>query len=304
MLVGTAPKGEPPGVSAWPVDDVPAPGRAARVVHHAVRHAVLDQRQRRLGHALGVEAARQRACEARRVGEVDARGRHALAQPAAQRAAVLGVGEAVERVGAEHRQQLADRVRLRARPGTRPAAAERARPGRPPSAPRARPARARRSRRPTCRCGRVAAAAARGDADHLHEGVGHAVRRGHAGGGRDRGLHLAHGPGAVSLHAVALGHLERGGQRGARPAPGRSARCRDRGPRRAEAVAAAGSRGRRPAGGAGDRLGGRLRGAGARRQRVGVVSFVEAPPTWPSRSTTISTLTSSIAVAWVGRERA
>ena len=66
----------------------------------------------RLRHALGVERARQRAREPRRVGEVDRRRGDARAQAADQRAAALGVGEPVEGQRAEELEQRADRVGL------------------------------------------------------------------------------------------------------------------------------------------------------------------------------------------------
>ena len=88
-----------------------ARGRA-RVVDDRVGDAVLDEGQRALGHALGVDRARQRAREARRVGQVDVRRRHPLAQAPDQRAAALGVGHAVEGQAAEEVQQRADGVVL------------------------------------------------------------------------------------------------------------------------------------------------------------------------------------------------
>ena len=55
---------------------------AAPVVRHGLRHAVLDQRQRALGRALGIEATGQALWVGRRVGQVDGGRGHLPAQPA------------------------------------------------------------------------------------------------------------------------------------------------------------------------------------------------------------------------------
>ena len=103
-----------------------------------VRDAVLDQRQRRLGRALGVEGARQGARVSGRVGQVD-RGRgDRCAEPAVERAAALGVGEPVERrirpssshsqptaCGLEHHRVLAGRQLRRLAAARAPCAAAR-----------------------------------------------------------------------------------------------------------------------------------------------------------------------------------
>ena len=69
---------------------------------------VLDQRQRSLRHALRVEAAREGAGRARRVGKVDARGTDTLADATAQCSALLGVREPVEGEPAEELEQRSD----------------------------------------------------------------------------------------------------------------------------------------------------------------------------------------------------
>ena len=129
-----------------------------------------------LRHALGVEGARQRAREARRVGQVDARRRDPLAQAPDERAAALGVRQPVEGQAAEELEQRADGVVLEhhrvlaRRERDRLLAGDLA----PPRAWPARRGRARRSSVP--RAGRPARPPALVARDDLHEGVGHGCR--------------------------------------------------------------------------------------------------------------------------------
>ena len=92
-------------------------------------------------------------------------------------------------------------------------------------------------------------------------------------GGRDRAVSSSrHGPDAVRLDAVALGHRESDRPARRRRARGRARRCRDRGPRRARSGWGCGEAGV----GAACRLSAAIasaavsRGAGARRERVGI----------------------------------
>ncbi len=178
----------------------PRQRRAAGVMGDAVRDAVLDQRQRGLRHALGVDRAWQRGGEARRVGEVD-RGRgHARAEPPGERTAVLDVREPVEGDRSELEQQRADARAPRAPPGSSPGSSAA---GSPANAALAAAccasAPASSASADTPQPARVAAAARAGiDADHLQEGVGDAVGR-HLVAARDRGLDLACRPDPVGL---------------------------------------------------------------------------------------------------------
>ena len=90
----------------------PRQGGAAHVVDHPAGHAVLDQRQRPLGCALGIERARKRRAEEGRVGEVDRRRGDVVAEALDEGAAALRVGEPVERGHAEQLEQAADGARL------------------------------------------------------------------------------------------------------------------------------------------------------------------------------------------------
>ena len=250
-LVGSGPSRAPPGASAWPVDARRRPARALRsVVHHARARRrpgsaaaapwACPRRRRRAAACAGSAASRQ----------VDRRRRDPLAEPAAERAAALGVREPVE--GARGRAARAAR-RPRAAPappGTRPAAA----PTGSPAAARLGARRARRAprgsmpRRPTAVLDGVAAAPARRDADHLHERVGGAVERRAAGAGRDA---RARPPPTVQMPCASSArrsaHGERGRQRRAAQPPGRAARSRGRSPWWARAGCARGKPGKAPA---------------------------------------------------------
>ena len=244
-----------------------------------------------------------------RVGQVD-RGRRDLVRRAGPSSALRPSAYArpLNAQPAEQVEQPADRLRLEHHRVLARRQLGRLARSRPPSARRARPARARRVAPTRHRgLGRVAAAAARRDADDLHERVGRAART-RAALGRDRHACSCSATVqiAVRLDAVLGGHLERVGERGA------ARRRVELGGRRVEAV-----RGR---GGSGS---GRSRGsvavAGEPPRRAAaaapgaahVARATRRRPRWspPARrgrraATAISTVTSSIAVAWVGRERA
>ena len=144
-FVGEGPHGEPPGWVACPVDRAPAPASAAELRSWTTASATPPAMSatRRLRDALHVERARQRQRGGGRVVEADQRRRDLRAEPARERAAALGVGEAVVRERGEELQQQPDglglehdrvgagaelRERLRARPSPRRGA--RAPPGR------------------------------------------------------------------------------------------------------------------------------------------------------------------------------
>ena len=162
----------------------PRAGGRPRVVHHRLGHALADERQRVLGYALGVDGARQRARGLRRVGQVDARRRDPLAEAPDERAAALGVGEPVEGQAAEELEQRADgvvlqhhRVFARCEPDRLLAGDL----GRRARGQRVGVERGDRAPRP----GRPARSPALVSRDDLHERVGHAVQRAHAGGRGD-----------------------------------------------------------------------------------------------------------------------
>ena len=150
----------------------------------------------------------------------------------------------------------------------------------------------------------VAGAPVRRDADHLHVGVGGAVERAAPGLSRRRAR-----PPPRSTRRAPRAHAARRPRRPwrapRRPAPGRAVAVSGSCPWWARA----GCAGLEAGEGAGT---GRCRGPrGAlrarRRRRAaprGRSEFVDARPTWPSASTANSTVTSSTAVAWVGRLRA
>ena len=277
-----------------------------------VRHAVLDQRQRapwacprrrRRAAACAGSAGESERLIARRGHPRRRAGRRARRGP--RRAA-----RPLRRSHAEQVEQPADGVRL---DDHRVLARRELRPARRRPRPCAPPARAsvrgvelgRRDRGAS----RVAAAPARGDADHLHEGVGHALRdaAGDAGAGRDRRFCLGGGPDAVGLARRAAGATAKAASR-ARAA----ARRVELGGLgvvagvRARRAPARGSPGRRPAppavarrASAAARRPRARRRASRRRSRRS-----SRPADVPVADTVISTVTSSMAVACVGRERA
>ena len=173
--------------------------------------AVGDELQRGLGHALEVKAARQRARRQRRVGEIDRGCGDALAEPAAERALALGMGEAVERQGAEELKQHTDRFGFEHDP-----IVARAKRGRLRACDLRRRARGKRGRVDTGRGDgrrrRVTAATVRVAADDLHEAIADLLLQPRAAAGRDRGPHGADGPGAEGLQAVLGGDGERRAQ--------------------------------------------------------------------------------------------
>ena len=209
-------------------------------MHHRPGHALPDERQRVLRNALGVDGARQRARELRRVGQVDARRRDPLAEAPDERAATLGVREPVEGQAAEELDQRADGVvlehhrvlarceldRLLAGHLGRRARGQRVRVERGDRAPGA---------------GRPARAPALVARDDLHVGVGHAVERAHAGGRGDGGVDGARGPDPEGLQAGGGAALEGDAQ-------GLAGRAGvELGGERIEAVVAGRGRGRRQA---------------------------------------------------------
>ena len=241
---------------------------------------------RPLARALGVEAARQAEPVARRVGEVDGRRGHLLAEPPRERAAALRVGQPVERARREQVEQLTHRVRLHhdrvlARAPAPPASPrERGLAGgalgeRTPasSSATAAPPRRRnrcggrqaRCRSPSCRrpwCGRSPPPAP----------------------SVTRALVLRDRPDPVRLEPGRSADRERGRQRLRRPVPGRARRWRGRGPvvgaaraRRGEAREGRPAPLPRPP----RPLPWPRRGAAAR-VPPGRSRFVVARPTWPS----------------------
>ncbi len=167
-------------------------GRPA-VVDDRPRDAVLDQCDRRLRHAVGIERARQRSGERGVVGQRDRRRRHLGAQRAAQRTAALGVQHPVQPDLAEELEQLADRVGREHDRVVAGVELDRLLAWR-------RPDRARRDLDDVdvvdrhARRGAPARAARRVAGRHLQAGVGHAVDRRGARARRDRRCHLAGRP--------------------------------------------------------------------------------------------------------------
>ena len=300
--MGRGPSSPPPGERACPVTRDPGQGAAAQVVHHGASHAVLDQRDRLLRRALGVEGARQRGAELRRVREVDRRGGDLLPEPTDQRAAPLGVGQPVQSGVAQQLEQRADRGRLHHDRVRRPTGARRRSRGRAPSRRRARragrgpastPPRPRWRRSPSARPARCRSPSSG------RRWCGRVLRRQRLSRPRARPPPPTR-PRAPRARAAApwrrwsrarRRRWQRRAPRSRRRARGdreRAGRAQSRGVRGSGAVAAAAS------------AASRARRAQSRSDS-GPVSLVAASPTCPSITIASSTVTSSIAVAWVGR---
>ena len=287
----------------------PPPARAAERVSCTTRvgDAVLDERQRRLRRRPR-RRTRAAACAAKRgaSARLIAGGGDPRAEPAVERAAALGVGEAVEGEAAERTRAAAPTASASSTTGYSPGGEL----GRLARAATCRGGAARdRARR---RCSRGAAPAARREAaapvgvaaDDLHEGVGDASSRAHAGGRGDRRLARRRRSRCRTPRAPCS----------AAAANAAAQRARRRRPGRARAVAAskpswlavAGRGSGRPGWSPGRRARADARGRRGAPARAVARSasssrrFVVAAPVWPSRTHEDVDVVSSTSVAWVG----